>query len=162
LVEFEVELDVPHRRVTLYRARRCLDAAPAWTRPFTRLAVRQQPGSGHLFVPVMLDNETLSGMLDTGASSTAMSLQSAEDIRIGRKTLARLPAGRSQALNSQGVVRRELRLRTMKIGDDVLNNPVLNIIDLPPFAGDALIGEDYLGTRRVWISFLLGRVWVAP
>ncbi len=161
LVEFELDLDVPRRRATFYRARRCLDARPGWAGASIRLPVRQQPGSGHLFVPVEVDGERMSGLLDTGASSTALSLQAAEDIRVGRKRLARLPAGFSQALNAQGVMRRELQARTLKIGPDTLERPMLSVVDLPPFTGDVLIGEDYLGTRRLWFSFRLGRVWVA-
>jgi hypothetical protein len=37
----------------------------------------------------------------------------------------------------------------------------MGIADIPAFAGDLLVGEDYIGTRRLWFSFGLGQVFVA-
>lgn len=160
LVEFEVELDVPHRRVALYRARPCATAAPDWPGRVIRLPVQQQPGSGHLFVSVAVDGQPLRGMLDSGASNSTLSLQSAEDAGLGHGALERLPAYRGQAINAEGLVVRRAVFKEMRVGADRLERPTLVIAALPVFAGDLLVGEDYLGTRAVWFSFVLGRVFV--
>lgn len=162
LIDYELELDAPARVARLYRARPCLDARPAWNTPYAQLAVQQSPGSGHLFVSVLLDGQPLRGMLDSGASRSAISLQSAEDVGLSRKRLAALPRSRGQAINAEGVLVRSATFRTLQVGDTVLRDPLLAVIDLPAFAGDLLVGGDYLATRRLWFSFLLGRVFVAP
>ena len=162
LVDFELELDVPQRRVTLYRARACITAQPGWPGPVTRLPVQQKAGSGHLFVPVEVNGQTLRGILDSGASRSTLSLQAAEDIGLGRRALAQLPATRGQAVNAEGIVVRTAGVREMRVGADRLDRPALGVADLPPFAGDLLVGGDYMTTRRMWISFRLGRVFVAP
>jgi predicted aspartyl protease len=157
---YELDLDVPQGRATLYRARPCATAAPGWTGPTVRLPTQMQANSGHLFVPVTIDGEPLRGMLDSGASVSALSIQAAEDLRINQQRLQRLPGGRGNAINAGGVQVRMRQFRSMQVGTDTLERPVLSIINLPPFAGDLLVGSDYLSTRRVWFSFLLGHVFV--
>ena len=162
LVNYEVELDVPHRRVAFYRARSCATAAPNWPGTPDQLAVQQQPGSGHLFVPLEVDGQPLRGLLDSGASLSTLSLQAAADTGLRRRVLDALPRRRGQAVNPDGIVIQQTRFKRLRIGGVVIENPWLTIADLPPFAGDVLVGEDYLGTRRVWFSFRLGRVFVSP
>ena len=160
LSAYELDLDVPHGQAVFYRARPCATAVPGWTAPTVRLPAQMQASSGHLFVPVVIDGEPLRGMLDSGASVSAMSVQTAEDLRINQQRLRQLPGARGQSVNPGGVLVRTQRFRTMLVGTDTLQQPVLAIIDLPPFAGDLLVGSDYLATRRVWFSFLLGAVFV--
>lgn len=160
LVAYELELDPVRNRMALYRARPCADARPPWAGPVTQLATQQQPGSGHLFVPVELDGQPLRGLLDSGASRSTLSLQAAGEAGLSRRRLAALPQSRGQAMNAEGVLVRLAPFRSLKIGPDTLPNPVLAVVDLPAFAGDLLIGSDYLATRRTWFSFLLGRVFV--
>ena len=160
LVEFEVELDVPHGRVALYRARPCATAAPDWPGRVIRLPVQQQAGSGHLFVSVAVDGQPLRGMLDSGASVSTLSLQSAEDAGLRQGALERLPAFRGQAINAEGLVARRATFEELRVGTDRLARPTLMVAALPAFAGDLLVGEDYLGTRAVWFSFVLGRAFV--
>ena len=160
-MNYELDLDVPRSRAVLYRARSsCVTAQPNWTDPMVQLPTQQVPRSGHLFVPVQVDGEPLRAMLDTGASVTTLSLQSAEDARVSGRRLAALPASRGQAVNAAGIVIRSSAFRELRIGSDVMERPTLAITDLPPSAGDMLLGSDYLATRRVWFSFLLGRVFV--
>ena len=159
LTGFELELDVPAGRATLYKVRRCVSAAPSWEGAVA-LPVQMQAGSGHLFVPVQVDRETFRGVLDTGSSFTTLSLQSAEDLRVDRRGLAGLPAARSQTLNAGGLVVRARPFERLAIGPAVLERPTLAIADLPAFAGDVLVGADVLATRPVWFQFLLGRVFL--
>jgi hypothetical protein len=99
-------------------------------------------------------------MLDSGASTSTLSLQSAEDTGLTQRRLAQLPRGRGLALNKEGLSFRENTFGEMQVGDDKLVHPKMSIADIPPFAGDLLVGEDYIGTRRIWFSFRLGRVFV--
>lgn len=160
LVAFEVEMDVPGRRAVFYRARTCAPALPPWEGRYVRLPVQQRPRSGHMFTGVVIDGQPLRGLLDSGASTSVLSLQAAADIGIGRRQMNELPTGRSQTLNAEGVQLRVTQAREMRIGADVIERPVLAIVDLPAFAGDLLIGQDYLGGRPVWFAFALGRVYV--
>ncbi len=162
LVDYELELDVPHGRAALYRARSCATARPDWAGRVIALPVQQQAGSGHLFVSISVDGETLHGLLDTGATVSTLSLQAAEDTGLRAKVLDRQPRMRAQTMNAGGIVFRPVQFRELRVGADTVENPVLTVADLPPFAGDLLLGEDYIGKRKLWFWFRLGRVFVSP
>lgn len=90
LARFEVDLDGPNERATIYRARLCAGAAPNWTEPFTRLPTQQQR-SGHLLVPAQLNGQTMIGLLDTGASRTTIGLKAAADAGLPRPSCCMVP-----------------------------------------------------------------------
>lgn len=159
LSDYEVDLDMPHRRLVLYRARSCPEALPPWTAPFTRLPVEQRQ-SGHLLMPVELDGRPIFGLLDTGASKTFVGMAAAREAGMARAALLTYPTARGYSLDGGSFVAHQRRFRTLKIGDDVLEKPALYVADLPPFAGDLIIGGDYLATRRVWLSLGINRVFV--
>ncbi len=159
LIGYELDLDVPHRRLVLYRARPCPAALPPWSAPFARLPTQQQR-SGHLFVSGELDGQPVFGLLDTGASNTTVGLAAARDAGVTAATLRADPAGRARSIDEGGLIVRRRRFRTLKIGDDVLEQPVLHVADLPPYAGELIIGGDYLATRRVWLSLVTGQAFV--
>ena len=160
LIGYELDLDVPQRRAVLYRARPCPAALPPWTGPFTRLPVQQQR-SGHLFVSGELDGQPVFGMLDTGASYTTVGLAPARDTGVTAAALMTSPARRAQAINESGLVVRQRQFRSLKIGNDVLDRPMLHVADLPPYAGELIIGGDYLATRRVWLALAIGQMFVS-
>lgn len=159
LADYEVDLDVRHRRLVLYRARFCPDASPPWTTPFTQLAVEQQQ-SGHLFTPVELDGRPIFGLLDTGASATVVGSSAAQHAGVTEAALQADPAQHAYSHAGSGISMRQRRFQTLKIGDDVLEKPALYVADLPSFMGDLIIGGDYLATRRIWLSFVTSQVFV--
>lgn len=159
LVGYELDLDVPHRRLVLYRARPCPAALPPWTAPYTRLPVQQQPG-GRLYVSAELDTQPVFALLDTGASNTTVAPGPARDAGVTAAALRAAPAFRAQAFNEGGLVGREQRFRSLRVGNDVLDRPLLHIADLPAYAGEMIVGGDYLTTRRLWLSFIPGRAFV--
>lgn len=160
LTDYEVDLDTPHRRLVLYRARSCPEASPPWIAPFTRLPVEQRE-FGHLLTSVELDGRTVFGLLDTGASKTFVGMAAARDAGMVRAALLTYPTVRGYSLSGGNFVSHQRRFRTLKIGDDVLEKPALYVADLPSFTGGLIIGGDYLATRRVWFSFGTGRVFVS-
>ena len=160
LVDYELDLDIPNHRVAFYRARSCPTALPDFPGRIIRLPTMQQPGSGHIYVSMAVDGQPLRGLLDSGASTSTLSLQSAEDTGLSRRRFAQLPHGQASTVNQGGLAIRQDRFRSLQVGQDTMANPSLTIADIPPFAGDVLVGEDYIGTRRMWFSFRLGRVFV--
>ena len=161
LIGYELDLDVPNRRATLYRARPCPAAVPPWTESYTSLAVQQQPRSGYLFVTAELDGQPLRGVLDTGASLTTISIAAARDAGVTAQALQTSPGGRILTMNTGGIEVRSRTFRSLKVGEDELTAPTLLVANLPPGTGDVVVGGDFLATRRVWFSFLTGKVFVA-
>lgn len=160
LAGFELDLDAPAGMVTLYRARLCAGAAPPWAAPYRKLATQQQ-NSGHLFTPASLNGQPVQGLLDTGASRSTVGLRAASDAGITAAALLQGPSSMTQSLDAGGIVVRPRQFDELRVGDDVIQRPVLNVADLPPQAGDMIIGSDYLSTRRVWIALATGSLFVS-
>ena len=160
LGEYDVELDLPNATVTLYRARPCPGALPPWPEPFQVLE-RRDVLPGTLFVPAWLDGVGLTALLDTGTSLTVVTPRVAWAAGVTAEVLARAPVLRSVTSGPNGLLTRAVRFRELRLGEEALHGPVLLVAPLPPSAGDALLGGEYLASRRVWLSFATGQVFVA-
>ena len=162
LAGFELDLDAPRGEVALYRARppACAGAPPPWTVPYARLPIEQER-TGHLFLPAELNGQPLRALLDTGASRSTVGLPAAAAAGITEAELLRGPSSVTQSLDAAGIVTRPRRFRSLQIGAEGIENPVLNVADLPPQAGDMIIGSDYLSSRRIWIALASGTVFAA-
>ena len=114
-----------------------------------------------MIVRADLDGRPVRGVLDTGASATIVSLPTARDAGVTLAELRGLPASRAVTLNAGGLEVRPRVFQNLRIGPDELASPTLLVADLPQGLGDVVIGGDYLATRRVWFSFVTGRVFVA-
>ena len=159
LTGYEVDVDMPHRHLVLYRARSCPKTSPPWTAPFARLPVEQQK-SGHLLTHVELDGRSVLGLLDTGASRTFVGLAAAREASMTKAALRTDPTLSGYPNNGKGLAVHQRRFQTLKIGGDVLKRPNLYVAGLPSFTGDLIIGGDYLATRRLWLSVGTGQVFV--
>lgn len=160
LSQYDVDLDLPNERMTLYRARPCAGARPPWSQPWTQVeAAGSAPGRLH--VGLHLDGIRLASLLDTGASITTVSRRAALAAGATEDDLAQAPRLRSASLAPQGFVSRVRHFRELRVGDDVRRRPVVLVGDLPAEAGDAVLGGDYFTSRRLWLSFATGQVFVS-
>ena len=64
LSSFDIDLDLPGRRVTLYREQGCAAATPAWAPPYARIAAGRSP-SNRLYFPAQIDGRTISVLPNT-------------------------------------------------------------------------------------------------
>jgi Aspartyl protease len=161
MARFDVDLDLPHRRVTLYTARNCPSGVPPWQERFTRVPTPEAaPGRALAFVPAVLDNHSALAILDSGATFTAVDRRFA----IGSGTAqASLDADFGGAVSGAWVSRAAIRLHrftTASIGAERLATTRFVVTDLPQDMADMIIGEDFLRTRRVWISYLSRMVYI--
>ncbi|MBV8400166.1 MAG: hypothetical protein JOZ17_15715, partial [Acetobacteraceae bacterium] len=53
------------------------------------------------------------------------------------------------------------RFASLQIGREVIRNPVLTVSPLQEEA-DLLLGSPFFATRRVWLSYASGRMYVQP
>src|SRR6202047_2517355 len=88
LSSFDIDLDLPGRRMTLYREQSCAIASPAWARPYARIAAGRSP-SNRLYFPVQLDGRRISALFDTGAQFSVLSTRTALALCVSEGVLAR-------------------------------------------------------------------------
>lgn len=139
---YDIDLDIPHRRLTLYRVNHCPGLTPLWPGRFT--SVKMSLGHARRpTIPVELDGVPLQAIFDTGASQ--MILSKASVIRLGA-------GGAAHYYSAE-------RLR---VGDEVFGGARAILQDLPVGDAEMLIGEDYMLTRRFWLSYATGTLFIQP
>jgi predicted aspartyl protease len=160
LLAFDLDIDVPGGVLTLYRARQCPESAPPWTEPAVEI-----PGvdarKDRLLLPIELDGVSGMAILDTGAGRNVIGADMARRMGLNEQTLAADARVRLRGVGPAEAVAYVHRFRQLRIGPAVQIAPLIAIQLSEAGIGDALIGEQFLQGRRVWISFRNRRVFVS-
>jgi predicted aspartyl protease len=160
LLAFDMDIDIPARRLTLYRVRRCAGAVPPWpvpAIPITGIEARRD----RLLVPFQLDGAAGMAVLDTGAQATTIGMAMAE--RLGLSAAA-LEADRRIVVHGaapQPLAVHVHRFRELRVGDARVESPRLAVVPRSNGLGDGLLGGDFLRGRRVWLSLATRRLFVS-
>jgi predicted aspartyl protease len=152
---FDIGLDLPHNRISLYTPQHCTITETPWPgdyapTPFTR------PDAGSPVIQEAIDGQNFNVTIDTGANS---SLIMQAPLRRSNVTPEAEPAtsinsGTGMAgLKFQG---RRVQFSTLDIGAEEFDNAWLTLdttreADLNELS-DGLLGEDYLSSHRIFID----------
>jgi predicted aspartyl protease len=150
---YDLDLDVPHGRMALYDALGC--PTPPFSLPYSTLPLMLSL-DGDAFVTVQIDGESLLALVDTGSRASIITERAAERLRLGGPGSANLARG----VDGSTLPIRHLRVRTLQVGTVVTTDAPISVSPLQLGRGDMLLGLDYLGRRRVWISHRTGRVLI--
>ncbi|MFC0408134.1 retroviral-like aspartic protease family protein [Roseomonas elaeocarpi] len=156
----EVDLDIPGRQVVLHDQRRCVAGDPPWSGSYDTLPL-QVLSNGWLRLDVRINNRTLPALLDTGAAGSLVSPDTARELGAPEAVLSGPPAGRALGIGTEEMELRAWRNVTLEVGQDRLEGVTLGIATLPedlPFK--VILGQDYLGSRHLWISYATRRLFV--
>lgn len=160
LLAFDLDIDVPGRKLTLYRPRLCPDVQPPWREPFERVpgvkALRDR-----LLIPLELDGVGGMGILDTGAQATTIGVSMANRLGLTPAALAADPVVEHHGAGPGSQDARLHRFNLLQIGPAIAHDPVLSVLPVDAGVGDALVGEDFINGRRIWLSFSNREVFIA-
>jgi len=159
---FDLELDMAGHRLTLYDVHGCSGRFLPWTSPYASVPA-ETPMTHALILPITLDGNRLTALLDTGASASMITLQGMIRLGLTPASLAGDPGGMARGVGRQAPEMRRHRFASLLIGSETLHNPELWVapVRMVPFV-DALLGADWLAMhRRVWISFATSQVFFA-
>jgi predicted aspartyl protease len=160
IANFEVDLDLPRRQVTLYAGRLCADTRlPPWSVPYATIDASLSANL-RFVVPVELDGHRLSALIDTGAAGSIVSADVAQTLGV---TTAMLEQGPRATLVGTGPVSATAyahRFREIRVGDDTFQAPMLLVTERPERNVDMIIGSDYLIQHHLWLSYATKRVFI--
>ena len=156
LAAYDLDLDVPGGRIGLYDGRDCGATPPPIGPRMTILALDVTP-EGEAFLPVRVNGENLLALLDTGARATLITERAARRLGLG----APISANTARGVDGEALPLQHVRAREMQVGNDLRLDVPISIAPLQLGRGDMLLGLDYLGQRRVWVSYATGRVAIA-
>lgn len=162
---FDLDLDMPRGRLSVYRVTGC--AAPSlgrllpWPTSHTTLAA-SAPIRDVLTFPVELDGVPLRAEIDTGSAIGLLTASGIDRMGLSAAALAHDPGGSVRGVGRFAVVMHRHRFGTLEIGGERIAAPavwaaavhVLPIVDL-------LVGGDWLRGRRVWFSYATSQIFVA-
>lgn len=151
LLAFDLDINLPAERLTIYRARTCADSRPPWTVPYASVAGVAM-WRDRLIVPLTLNGAEGRAILDTGAQRTVITPEFAARAGVTPAMLAADPTGIMVGASREDARSRLHRFDTLRIGTDVAHGVRLPVARLPNAQEDALIGEDFLRGRRIWLS----------
>ncbi len=157
IANFEVDLDLPHRQVTLYAGRLCpTTVLPPWSTPYETLDASASANL-RFVVPVELDGRKLTALIDTGAAISIVSMDVAEALGVTREMLQQGPHARLVGTGPEAATAFPHRFHQIRLGDDTYQNPMLLVAERPDPRVDMIIGEDYLIQHHLWLLYATKR-----
>src|SRR5580704_13590172 len=152
LSSFDIDLDLPRRRMTLYQGQSCAIAYPAWAQPYARIAAGRSP-SNRLYFSVQLDGRRISALFDTGAQFSVLSTRTALALGVSEGVLARDPAVMVRGADGEQLSAHAHRFFRLEVDGEVIRNAEIDVTEINLNDADFLLGIDFLGSQRVWISY---------
>jgi hypothetical protein len=161
LALFDLDLDMPAHRLTLYQVSDCGGRFLPWTGDYDSIPI-MVPAADAVIVPVTIDGRKLRAMLDSGASSSLLAAPGIYKLGLDPASLAADPSDQISGLGPRMINARRHRFGSLMVGNQTIASPLLWVepIRLSPIV-DMLLGADWLSGRRVWISFATRQLFVA-
>lgn len=163
LSSFDLELDIPAHRLTLYDVRECSGQFVPWTGGFATLPAAI-PTTNAMVVPITVDGQRLRALLDTGATSSLILAPGMFRLGLTQETVAHDPGAVARGIGPTAPEIHRHTFSTWQVGPVLERNPTFWVSQarVVPIV-DALLGADWLlAQRRVWISFATGQVFFEP
>ncbi len=167
LEKYDVDWDLPNRRVTLNAPSGCNGPPPGWATPASEVALRHPFGArgdgripGLLQLAMQVDGHPVTAMLDTGAGisliapDTATSLEGS-DVRGGTAVLL---AGVGSGTPSGHLH----RFGSITVGGDTVPQWPMVVAPVPEWAGNIILGAGFMRLHRAWLPAGGSSIWFGP
>ncbi len=158
---FDLDIDVPDHRLTLYQVRDCAGRFLPWQGSYAALPVTLAMENA-VVMPVTLDATPLRALLDTGASASLIAAPGLFRLGLQPASFEGDPVDQVSGLGSHVVTMHRHTFRSLRVGGQTIDSPVIWVapIHLTPIV-DMLLGADWVAQRRIWISFATQQLFVA-
>jgi predicted aspartyl protease len=161
LSAFDLDLDLPGRKLTLYHTNGCMRQPIPWE-PASSPVSLERPRPYVILAPVQIGNRTLHAQIDTGSTFSFISWKGAAQLGITPAMLAIDPELSVRGIGRQTVEMRSRSFELVRLGPAEYRDVRL-VFGLPAggFPFDMLLGMDLLRSRRLLISYATGRLLIA-
>jgi predicted aspartyl protease len=161
LAEFDLDVDLIDRKLTLYAPLDCEHPAlPGWRAPRglpARLSLHR-----HLVFDVTIGGQTLPAFIDTGAQVSFIEGAAAKRLGLTWKMLEQDPRVNVAGLGPGDGALPMHRFDAVTVAGQPWTGPVLVVAPLGMQDTDVILGADFLESHRVWLSYQARRVFLAP
>jgi predicted aspartyl protease len=159
LTEFDVELDVPSHRMTLWRVQHCYGDFVPWQGAHDTLQLaRYRPN--RMVTHIAIDGHPVTALIDWGSRSTTVTDETAVSLGVTSAMMARDPSGNTLGVDQNEVPIRMHRFDEVLIGSTRFHNVALEVAALRVTDVGMLLGADYVTRRHVWLSYASDQLFV--
>jgi len=163
LSHFDVDIDIPHRQIALWRVSGCTEVKPDW--PGEAAGVKMQVAdTRHVSVPVRIDGVALDLMVDTGSQNLLLSTRAAARAGATPEVLEDSRQLEGFGVNNQAFHAWIHVFQRVEIGRLVFGDVRTVIVRNGRYDtfGDGLLGVEFLKRGRVWLSYSTGSFFAQP
>jgi len=164
LASFDLDLDMPHGLLSLYRVTGCMAQSLGrllpWSTGYAAIAA-SAPIRDVLTIPVELDSVPLRAEIDSGSAIWLLTATGISRVGLSAEALAHDPGGSVSGIGRFAVATRRHRFGTLRIGAERIATPAIwaaPVHVLPTI--DLLLGGDWLRQRRVWFSYATSQIFL--
>jgi predicted aspartyl protease len=145
--------------MALYGGTVCGDTPiPAWPGAHASVPAEFSAGS-RVFALARVGNTPVRALLDTGAQRSVIAPRAALAAGLTPADLAAAPAARVRGIGAETVQARMVRVPSVEIGSE-RGSMLMLATDSGLGAIDMVLGMDYLGSRRLWLSYARRQVFI--
>jgi predicted aspartyl protease len=157
---FDLDLEIPARRLSLYQVAACHGRFLPWQRDYVAVPLTM-PTESALMLTVEVDGVRLRALLDTGANVSLIAASGMYRLGLDQRAVAADPSVPASGVGPGVVTTQHHAFRTLKIGALTIDQPQLLVapVRLAPIA-DVLLGVDWMISRRVWISYATRQLFI--
>lgn len=167
LESYDVDWNLPNRRVTLNTPSDCAAPPPGWSVPATEVALRHPSGAagdgripGLLQLTMRVDGHPVTAMLDTGAGISLIAPDAAA-------ALEGSGAGAGVAVMLAGVGADTPsghlhRFGSITVAGDTVPQWPMVIAPVPEWAGNMILGAGFMRLHRAWLPAGGSSIWFGP
>ena len=160
LSAFDVDLNLGAGRLTLYGGTVCGDTRiPVWDEPNASVPADFDAGS-RAFLQVRAGTAPARALLDTGAQRSVINPRTAQAAGVTAEQMAASPPATVRGIGAEQVTARVVRVPSLEIGPERFGAMPMLATDSGLGAIDMVLGMDYLGTRRLWLSYARRQVFI--
>jgi predicted aspartyl protease len=155
----DVELDIPHGRIVLWRVQHCAGDFLTWQAPhFVIPLLRYQPN--RMVAHVRIDGQPVTALIDWGARFSTITIATATALGVTPGMLALDRPGSSHGVDQNELPVHAHRFTELSIGAGTFRNIAIQVADLQVTDVGMLLGADYVRSRRVWLSYATEQMFV--
>lgn len=152
LSDFDLDIDLPGRRLGLHERQTCPGARPDWAGPSARIEASRSI-AGHLLFHAAIDGRAVAAIVDTGAQASVLAASFARTLGVTDAALARDQAITESGAAGEKLTARVHRFAKLEAAGETFPNPSLVVAELSLRDADLVLGADFLAGRRLWMSY---------
>lgn len=159
LMQYDVELDLAHNRVKLFRGEGCADKALAyWDADALTVPMHFAPGESRPLVTVTINGVALTALIDTGAGGTTIDRSALTQLRLAVDAPGVVKGGSAVGIGSAERTLWHMTFDSFAIGEESIHRPRIAVLDddreivSGVRSHQVVLGRDFLKAHHVLLS----------